>query len=138
MKIEEIMTANLLTVEASLALRDAAARMRDRNVGCLGVVEGDRLVGIITDRDICCRAVAEGADPARATVRDFMTRDVAYCFGDEDIVDGAHLMEARQIRRLAVLDRSHHMLGLVSVDDIARCSYFLAGQILERSAAGVH
>lgn len=138
MKIEEIMTANLLTVGASLTLRDAAGKMRDRNVGCLGVVDGERLIGIITDRDICCRAVAEGVDPARATVRDFMTRDVAYCFGDQDVVDGAHLMEARQIRRLAVLDRRNHMLGLVSVDDIARCSYFLAGQILERSAADMH
>lgn len=138
MRIEQVMTSTLVTLGANLTLQDAARKMRERNIGCLAVVEGDKLIGMITDRDICCRAVAEGIDPAKATVRDFMTKDVAYCFGDQDVVDGAHLMEEKHIRRLAVLDRQNQMLGLVSVDDIARCSYFLAGQILERGAVDVH
>lgn len=134
MKIEEIMTATLETIRADLTLQEAARKMRDRKIGCLAVVDAGGLIGIITDRDVCCRAVAEGIDPTHATVREFMTRDVAYCFGDQELADGAHLMESKKIRRLAVLDREKHMLGLVSVDDIARGSYFLAGQVLERSA----
>lgn len=138
MKIEEIMTTTFATVRSNLTIQEAARKMRDRNIDCLVVIEGGEPIGIVTDRDLCCRAVADRIDPSRATVREFMTSKVAFCFGDQDIVDGAHLMEKQHIRRLAVLDRANRMLGLVSVDDIARCSYFLAGQILERSAVTAH
>jgi CBS domain-containing protein len=98
------------------SLRKVAKRMAADGVGFLPVGENDRLVGTITDRDIVVRAVAEGKD-GNATVADAMTRDVKYCFDDEEIEDVVQNMGHIQVRRLPVVDRDKRLVGVISLAD---------------------
>jgi CBS domain-containing protein len=117
--------------------------MRDMNVGPLPVCgQDDRLSGIITDRDIVIRAVAEGKDPHSTRVREIMTPHVVYCFDDQDVQDAASLMEENQIRRLAVLNRNKRLVGILSLGDIAvhttEGHFELVGEALERISEPAH
>jgi CBS domain-containing protein len=94
--------------------------MREEDVGVLPVGEGDRLVGMVTDRDLAVRLAAEGRDPARTKVRDVMTKDVRYVFEDEEIGHVAENMADQQVRRLPVVNRSKRVVGVVSLSDVAR------------------
>jgi CBS domain-containing protein len=118
MKLVDIMTPNPKCIVSSDTLADAARQMRDYDVGCLPVCDDNRLVGVITDRDITVRAIAEGKDP-NAAVRDVMTSAIVYGFADEDIEDAASLMKVHQMRRLLVLDRDKKLVGIVSLGDLA-------------------
>lgn len=138
MQIQDIMTSKIETVSPGLSLTEAARKMRDLNIGSLAVTENGKLTGMITDRDICCRAVADCLDPEETRVREIMTTDVAYCFSDQDLAEAAHLMEDRHIRRLAVLSRTKQMVGFLSVEDLARGSHDLAGEVLEAAAPTAH
>jgi CBS domain-containing protein len=108
--------------------------MKSLDVGMLPICEKDRLVGTVTDRDITIRAVASGANPNTATVREAMTPDIVYCFDDEDVEDAAELMEQKQVRRLPVLSRDKRLVGILSLGDLAVRSQRdkLAGEVLER------
>ncbi|UCE89525.1 MAG: CBS domain-containing protein [Pseudomonadota bacterium] len=125
------MTNRITSISPDVSIREAAHQMHTLNIGTLPVMDGDRLAGIVTDRDICCRVVSEGLDPAITRVRDIMSADVTCCFGDQPIEEAAHLMEDKHIRRLAVLNRDNTMAGLLSVDDLARGSHDLAGEVLD-------
>ena len=131
MKVQDIMTTTVEAVSPTTSLRTAARKMRDLNVGSLAVVKDEKILGIVTDRDISCHAVAMGRDPNSTEVQKIMNTDVATCFNDQDLADAAHLMEDRHIRRLAVLDHEDHITGFLSVDDLARGSHDLAGAVLE-------
>ncbi len=119
MKLGKLMTRQVEVVAPSASLRQAARMMRDHDVGPVPVVENGRVVGILTDRDIAVRAVADGRDPEKTTVADIMTRDVDCCREDEDVEAAAQLMSDRQIRRLVVLDREQRLAGIVSLGDLA-------------------
>ncbi len=134
MQVQDIMTSKIESVSPGISLQETAQKMRDLNIGSLAVWEDDQLVGIITDRDICCRAVSEGLDTETTNVREIMSEEITYCFNDQDISDAALLMEDNHIRRLAVLNRDNSMAGFISVDDLAHASHDLAGEVLE--AAG--
>jgi len=110
-------------------LQDAARKMARIDAGALPVAENERLVGMITDRDITIRAVAEGRDPAQTQVRDAMTTEVRYAFEDEEIEDVAENMAELQVRRLPVISRDKRLTGIISLGDIARLN--------EPSSAGV-
>jgi len=131
MLVKEIMTSKVEFVGPALSIQDAARKMRDLNIGSLPVWENGQLLGMITDRDICCRAVAEGRDTVKTAVREIMSRDVSSCFSDDDVADAARLMEEKHIRRLAVVNRDRTMAGFLSVDDLAHHSYHLAGEVLD-------
>jgi CBS domain-containing protein len=118
MQIGEAMTNDVRTINPARSIREAARLMAQIDCGVLPVGENDRLVGMITDRDIAVRAVAEGKSPD-TPVRDIMSKDVKYCFADEDVEDVAANMADIQIRRLAVLDRDKNLIGIVSLADIA-------------------
>lgn len=133
MQVQDIMTSKIDTVSSSLSVKKAAIAMRNMDVGTLLVVDDDQMVGIITDRDICCRAVAEGRDPENTSVGDIMSQKVSHCFNDQDIADAAHIMEEEQVRRLAVLNRESRMVGFLSIDDLAHGSHELAGEVLDMS-----
>ena len=107
--------------------------MKSLDVGMLPVCDNDRLAGAITDRDIVIRAVATGCNPDATSVREVMTKELFYCFDDEDIVEAAQLMEERQIRRLPVLNRNKRLVGIVSLGDVAVRTRHeqLAGEVLE-------
>jgi CBS domain-containing protein len=136
MKVREAMTPKAEWVSPDLTLQEIAKKMRDKNIGALPVGEHDRLIGMVTDRDVCCRAVAEGRDPAKTTVREVMSKKISFCFDDQDLADAAHMMEEKQIRRLAVLNRDKRIVGMLSLDDFAsHGERALAGEVLEKVAA---
>ena len=115
MQLREIMTPSPEIVHPEAAVKEAAAKMRALNVGALPVCDGDRLVGLITDRDITVRATADGRDPAQTKIRDAMTDDIVWCYEDQDIEEAARIMAEKQIRRLPVLNRSKRLVGIVSL-----------------------
>jgi predicted transcriptional regulator len=94
------------------SIQEAAQQMRSLDVGVLPVFEGDRLVGMLTDRDLAVRATAEGKDPKTTTVQEAMTPDVAYCFEDQDIEEAGQIMKENQIRRLPILNRKKLLVGM--------------------------
>ena len=93
--------------------------MKSLDVGLIPICDGDRLQGILTDRDITIRATAEGRDPARTLVTDVISTDIAYCLETQPVEEAVSLMEARQIRRLPILDQNKRLVGVVSLADIA-------------------
>jgi CBS domain-containing protein len=119
MQIKDIMTPNVEVTELTTNLKEAATKMKTLNVGSLPVREGDQLVGMITDRDIVIRGVAEGSDPDKTTVSTVMTSDLVYCFEDQDVQEAAQVMADRQIRRLPIVNREHQLVGIVSLGDLA-------------------
>ena len=119
MKIREAMTPNPTVVSPRQPISEAAKLMSECDAGALPVGENDRLVGMITDRDIAIRAVAEGRGP-ETPVRDVMSNEVLYCYEDEDIAQVAENMGEQQVRRLPVLDRDKRLVGIVSIGDLSR------------------
>jgi CBS domain-containing protein len=120
MKVSECMTADVETVTPDQPIREAAQFMLRADTGVLPVLEGQELAGMITDRDIAVRAVAEGRGPD-TPVRDAMSEDVLFVYDDQDIEDAAMLMSDSQVRRLAVKSRDgEQLVGIVSLADISR------------------
>ena len=119
MKIKDVMTKDAEWTFATLPLDKAAERMKDLNVGSLPVCDNDRLVGIITDRDITVRATSLALDPATTRVADVMTPVIHFCYEDQNIEEAAALMKEKQIRRLPVLDANRRLVGIVSLGDLA-------------------
>jgi CBS domain-containing protein len=112
------MTEHVEVIPPDATIGDAAKKMKLLDVGALPVCDGKRLCGIITDRDIAIRAVAEGRD-SHSPVRDAMTDDVVYCFDDQNDEDAAALMREYQFRRLPVVDREKCLVGVVSLADLS-------------------
>jgi CBS domain-containing protein len=113
------MTRDVEVVSRNTSLKEAAAQMKNLDVGLMPVCDGDELKGTLTDRDITVRGTAEGRDPVKTTVSEIMSTDVAYCFEDQEIEEAMSLMEARQIRRLPILSREKRLIGIVSLGDLA-------------------
>jgi CBS domain-containing protein len=120
MKLKEIMTRDVEVIHPDETLQVAARKMRDRDIGFLPVCDGDRLVGVLSDRDITVRALAQGMQTDSMLGRDLMTSPVIYCFDDQDVDYAAKVMEENQIRRLVILSRDDkHLVGVVSLGDLA-------------------
>ena len=119
MQLKDVMTPGVEVIAPDASIYEAAEKMSHRDIGPLPVCEGDRLIGMLTDRDITVRAVAAGRDPRTTHVRDVMTPDVVYGFDDEEVQDAARLMAQYQIRRLPVLNRSKQLVGMVALGDLA-------------------
>jgi CBS domain-containing protein len=120
MKLREIMTREVEIVHPDDSLQTAAQKMRYRDVGFLPVCDGDRLIGVLTDRDIALRATAEGVDPSKSLSTEWVTNPVVYCFEDQDVDEAAQLMREHQIRRLVILGRDdRRLVGVVSLGDLA-------------------
>lgn len=119
MQIKDVMTPHAEWISPDVTLVQVAKLMRDKGVGCMPVGENDRLIGMITDRDITCRAVAAGADLSAAKARDVMSKGVTWCFEDGDLSEAAQLMEQKQIHHLPVLNRRKRMVGILSMGDLA-------------------
>jgi len=131
-KIADIMSSDVQMVSPDDTIQAAAQKMEESDVGFLPVGENDRLVGMLTDRDIALRAVAQGLDPKKTKVRDIMTDRVLYCSDGEDIEDAAENMAELQIRRLPIVDDNKRLVGVVSIGDIAfRHKASVAGEALE-------
>lgn len=118
MLVCDIMSRDVRTVAPDATLQWAAQTMLSAGVGALPVCDGDRLMGVVTDRDIAIRVVAPGL-PGAAPVSQVMTRDVLFAYEDEEVEAALQRMKAQQVRRLVVLDRRRRMVGIVSLGDIA-------------------
>jgi len=121
-QIRECMTKKVELANPQMTVSQAAKKMRDGDFGFMPVGENDKLVGVITDRDIAVRAVASGLDPNKATVREIISDDVLFCYDDQNIEDVALNMGEKQIRRFPVLNREKRMIGVVSLGDMARAN----------------
>ena len=119
MNVSEVMTRNAECTGPEATLQQAAERMKSLEVGSLLVCDNDRLVGVLTDRDIAIRCIAEGHDPRADYVRDAMTPQVHYCFEDDDVTDAAEVMRVKQVRRLPVLNHEKRLVGIIALGDLA-------------------
>lgn len=121
MNISECMTRDVRLANPDMSLREAARLMGECDAGALPVGMNDRLVGMITDRDMAIRGMAEGKGP-EAKVRDCMSRDVRWCFEDDDVEDCLQTMADEQIRRMPVLNRAKRLVGIVSLGDLTEAA----------------
>jgi CBS domain-containing protein len=117
-KLSEIMNTDVQTVTPDATIEEAAQEMRDGDFGLVPVVEDEELIGVITDRDIAIRAVAEGKDSG-TPVREVMSEGVVWASEDDSIEDAARIMSDNQIRRLPIVDEEQHLVGIVSLGDFA-------------------
>jgi CBS domain-containing protein len=117
--LKEIMTPQVDVISPDATAEDASTRMKDLNIGAIPVCDGDGLIGMLTDRDLVVRVMAQRRDPKAVRVGEAMTPDVSYCFEDDDIEKAAHVMSQKQIRRLPILSKSKKLVGIVSLGDLA-------------------
>lgn len=118
MKVRDAMTRDVRLVRPDQTIKDAAHLMAELDIGCLPVEDGDRLVGMITDRDIAVRAIAEGRGP-QTTIREVMSSEVKYCYDDQSVDDITRNMADIRVRRLPVVDRNKRLVGILSLGDLA-------------------
>ena len=136
-KISEVMTRNVRIASPNQTIKEIASEMAAADVGSLPVGEDDRLIGMITDRDIVLRAVAKGRDP-KTTVRDVMTERIQYCFEDDDVLGVAENMASLGVRRLPVLNHDKRLVGIVALSDVASCGESKATQKMLEGVAQPH
>ena len=137
MQVKEIMTRIVEFASPTTSAKEAAHQMHETHVGVLPVLDEDKVVGMITDRDICCKVVATGHSAGRTPVSEIMSTEVATCFDDQEISEATDIMIDKHVRRLAVVNKANHLVGILSVDDVARDSHDMASSVLE-SAAQLH
>jgi CBS domain-containing protein len=119
MIVKEVMSNHVQWLSPEIPITEVARIMRDSGIGCIPVGENDRLVGMITDRDITCRAVAAGDDLGGVTARDVMSHGMFFCFEDERVDQAIKIMQKKEVHHLTVLNRQKRMVGLVSLGDLA-------------------
>jgi CBS domain-containing protein len=120
MKAEDIMTSTVRCIDDNSSLVEAARIMRELDVGSLPICKNDRLTGMLTDRDIVVRALAEGRDPNQTKVHEAMSGGICYGFADQDVAEIAGIMERNQVRRLPIINRDKRLVGIISTGDVAR------------------
>jgi CBS domain-containing protein len=131
--IREVMTSNPCTIDADKPVAYAAKMMRDEDVGLAPIVEGQRLVGTLTDRDIAVRVVAEGRDPESTQVREVATTKVVTVAPQQDLDEALRLMAEHQVRRIPVVEEDGRLVGVVAQADVAReADDRQTGEVVER------
>jgi CBS domain-containing protein len=120
MKVKTIMTPKVECISPEMSIRQAAKIMKTFDIGFLPVLEDDRLIGTITDRDIVLRGVCEGKDSESCEAREVMSPDAFWCFEDESVDDVADTMAEKETRRMLILNRDKRLVGVVSIGDLAQ------------------
>jgi len=136
MNITTVMHKGTKWIDPEMSIAQIAALMKEQDIGALPVGENDRLIGMVTDRDLALRALGSGKDPSRLTARDVMTKGIIYCRTDQPLEDAIHLMEEKQVRRLPVIDENKRMVGMLALGDISHhVSRELCGELIHAVAA---
>jgi CBS domain-containing protein len=118
MKVKQAMHKGVQWVDPATSVETLARLMRGHDIGAIPIGENDRLIGIVTDRDIVCRCIAAGLDPNTATARDVMSEGIVFCLEKQELDDAARIMEMRKIRRLPVINGKKRMIGMLSLGDV--------------------
>jgi CBS domain-containing protein len=119
MKLKDVMTHDVEVLNPHDSVMKAARKMKTLDVGSLPICDNNKILGMLTDRDITVRVVAEGRDPAQTHAHDVMSPEVVWCYDDQDVKEAAQLMADHQIRRLPVVNRDKQLVGIVSLGDLA-------------------
>lgn len=135
MKVKDVMHKGAVWVEPDTALSTVARKMKREDVGAIPVGENDRLIGMVTDRDICCRAVANGRDLKQLTARDVMTGPIVYCRSDQGLNQAVAIMRKAKVRRLPVINERHRLVGMLSLGDISAKAASASAQALKSLAS---
>ncbi|MEO3430696.1 CBS domain-containing protein [Pelagibius sp. CAU 1746] len=136
MKVRQAMHAGVDWCAPDTPLSEIARIMRDDDIGAVPIGENDRLIGMVTDRDIVCRGFANGRDPNSLTARDVMTEGIVYCMEEASLEDAIHLMENKQIRRMPVINDKKRMTGMLSLGDLSHAAgRELTGELAEAVSA---
>ncbi len=136
MKVKDAMHKGAVWVKPQTLLDEIATRMRDSDIGAIPVQADGHLVGIITDRDLACRALADGGDLSKMTAQDVMTKHVSCCSPDDDLRVAIQAMEAKKVRRLPVVDSHKEVVGMLSLGDIShKAAMALSGEALRALSA---
>ena len=131
MKVKDIMTSKVEALPPDASIKLLAQKMRELNLGTIPIQEDGRITGMVTDRDLVLRGLADGLDPEKTFARDIMSHDVTFCYEDQDVPDVAHLMEEKKLYRLPVVTHDGKMVGLFSVSDLAQhAAYELTGEVM--------
>lgn len=137
MKVREAMHEGVEWAGPDTSVNDLARRMREEDIGAIPIGENDRLIGMVTDRDIVIRGFVDGRDISSLTARDVMTEGIVYCRANEELGDALRIMEEKKLRRLPVIDENKRMVGILSMGDVSSAaSHELAGELA--SAVSAH
>lgn len=134
MRIRDVMTANPKLCNPDTSLKDAACMMKEHDTGFIPVCDGDRITGVITDRDMVIRGICQGVNTDQATVKACMSQEICWIKQDQDVKDAIAMMEERKIRRMLVMDESKRLVGVLSLGDLAEVkeTQKLAEEVLEK------
>jgi len=136
MKVNQAMHPGVRSAYPDTPVQELAGLMQQNDVGAIPIGENDRLIGMVTDRDIVCRCVAAGLDPTTATARDVMTEGVVFCLEEQDLDHAARIMERKHIRRLPVINSDRRMIGMLSLGDVYHTAPRpLSGEVMHAVAA---
>lgn len=136
MKVEEVMHGSIIWSTPDTSLGEIAKIMRDNDVGAIPIGLDGKLIGMVTDRDIVVRALADGRDVSSLTARDVMTEGVSCCRADQDLKEAIRLMEEKALRRLPVLDANSRPVGMLSLGDVSNAAEAeLAGELAKSVSA---
>ena len=136
MRVKDAMRPGVRWVEPNTSLTEIAQLMHNHDIGAIPIGENDRLVGIVTDRDIVCRGQSQGRDLTRATARDVMTKGIFYTTETASVTDAAVIMETKKVRRLPILNEQKRMTGTLSVGDLSNAGEReFCGEVLDAVAA---
>lgn len=131
MKVRQAMHHGVKWATPDTSVSELAHMMRSHDVGAIPIGENDRLVGMVTDRDIICRGVADRRDVSELKARDVMTNGIVWCRDDQDLTEAVRIMEQRKVRRLPVIDGNKRMVGMLALGDVSLCvSQAMAGEVL--------
>jgi len=136
MKVKEAMHTGAQWVQPDTPVATLAQLMQQHNIGAIPIGENDRLVGMVTDRDIVCRGLAAGLDLSCAAARDVMSKSIFYCEETQEVAEAARTMEQNKVRRLPVINQDKRLVGFLSIGDISRTDErSLCGEIVQAAAA---
>jgi CBS domain-containing protein len=136
MKVKNAMHKGVTWVEPTTSIERLARLMREHDIGAIPIGENDRLVGMVTDRDVVCRCIAAGLDPKNTTARDVMTEGIIFCLDKQELDDAARIMETKKVQRLPVINGKKRMIGMLSLGDVYhRAPDHLGGEVLHAVSA---
>jgi predicted transcriptional regulator len=136
MKVKEAMHSGVEWCAPDTPIKDISVLMREKDVGAVPIGESDRLIGMVTDRDIVIRGISRGYSLEKLTARDVMTEGIIYCRADDEVEDVIHFMEKKKIRRLPVISKQKRMVGILTLGDLSHAaSHELSGELMEAVSA---